>query len=903
MKGGQDLAALAAPKPNYTATIMARDAGQNNNHPDWPASILPRHRQDLAASGITPETAIRNGIYSVSDPETIARLLNWKTGQKRDPKPIREMGACLVFPYHDATGKPTGYHRLKPDHPRTKNGRTLKYEAPLGQPNRPYFPIGVEQTIADSSATLYVTEGEKKSLAGCQSGFNFVGLSGVEAWSKKRSTKEKDSKAPRQLIDGLAAIPWQTRPVFLCFDSDAVSKPEIQCAECALAEALERSGATVLVVRIPEGPPGPDGKPLKLGLDDYLLMHGGNGAEQFRHLIANARPAEVRDSRPVIYWTADEHRHVRKVAVALVSCDGLYQRGNTLVRIQPSELPPECPHDRPPPRIVSLDLPAVQLLISEQVRVTRRKPKEVGYVEERIHVPPNLTKGVLSLGSWPGIPVLANVIESPVMLAGGSIIQEPGLHKASGLFYWETAPFPRVPERVTRDMALNALAAVLDPVSEFPFFGPAHRSSWLASVFAMAGRYAVSGPVPMNVVDSNVRGTGKGKLVDLASIIALGHELPKYAPLVEDEEMRKTLLGIAKDGDRAACFDNAVGIFGCPSLDSALTTGVVKGRLLKTNDNVEFPISTVFFATGNNVAVGSDTARRAMHTRLESTLENPETRTGFKYPDVIAHVKANRRSLLVAVLTVLRGYVQAGRPTFDLVPWGSFEGFAFVRNCLVWLGEADPARLTVESGADRAADGLRALLYGWSELPNGDKSPGLTVAAVLRLLAPTKDNHHPNDYQALRSALTDYFDCPAGQLPKGNKVGNRLRTLKGRVANGMRFESCTAHAGVMSWYVADAAAGIGGTGGTSEANSLNGYAEKSQTHTHTHAYTQGGGKEKVPPTPPVPPTEDGLGGTTVSSAGRCRQPGEDDPDDDLIDPGVDPWTREENERRAAHGLR
>jgi putative DNA primase/helicase len=83
------------------------DSGSNGTG----GGLLPRHLQELRASGLTDDTIRAACIYSVTDPAEIARLLNWK-------KPPSGFGACLVFPYLDLDGKPTGYVAIKPDRPR-----------------------------------------------------------------------------------------------------------------------------------------------------------------------------------------------------------------------------------------------------------------------------------------------------------------------------------------------------------------------------------------------------------------------------------------------------------------------------------------------------------------------------------------------------------------------------------------------------------------------------------------------------------------------------------------------------------------------------------------------------------------------------------------------------------------
>ena len=62
---------------------------------------------------------------------------------------------------------------------------------------------------------------------------------GVNGAHKKRN-RDKDGKGegPRELIDSLAKIVWQGRPVYICFDSDAATNKSVCTAEWHLAETL-----------------------------------------------------------------------------------------------------------------------------------------------------------------------------------------------------------------------------------------------------------------------------------------------------------------------------------------------------------------------------------------------------------------------------------------------------------------------------------------------------------------------------------------------------------------------------------------------------------------------------------------------------------------------------------------
>ncbi len=229
------------------------------------------------------------GFHSLQAPATIQAAIRWKTYRG-------ELGDCLAIPFFDADGKPLPYVRLKPDRPRKAkaDGKPIKYESPKGAKNRPFFPPGTRSALADVAAPLVLTEGEKKAAKADQDEIPCIGLVGVYGWQKKRQRDETGAaQGGRELIDDLASIPWQGRLVFLCFDSDAVANPMVRRAEWHLAETLKRHGAAVKIIRLPSGEPDRDGKPAKVGLDDYLVAHG---ADAFRLLMESAADATEPDA-------------------------------------------------------------------------------------------------------------------------------------------------------------------------------------------------------------------------------------------------------------------------------------------------------------------------------------------------------------------------------------------------------------------------------------------------------------------------------------------------------------------------------------------------------------------------------------------------------------------------------
>ena len=154
---------------------------------------------------------------------------------------------------------------------------------------------------------------------------------------------------------------------------------------------------------------------------------------------------------------------------------------------------------------------------------------------------------------------------------------------------------------------------------------------------------------------------------------------------------------------------------------------------------------------------------------------------------------------MAAALTILRGFVAAGRPDQKLDAWGSFVAWSdLVRQAIVWAGATDPglARRELLEQNDHEAAALRTLLAGWEELAPVGK--GLSAAAALKKLDENRDR-----FDTLRTALAEIFNTPAGKLPNPRQLGRKLGHLRRRVVSGKRFEQSISNKTNL-WYVASA---------------------------------------------------------------------------------------------------
>jgi hypothetical protein len=238
--------------------------------------------------------------------------------------------------------------------------------------------------------------------------------------------------------------------------------------------------------------------------------------------------------------------------------------------------------------------------------------------------------------------------------------------------------------------------------------------------------------------------------------------------------------------------DNVTGHVDSPALAAALTATEWRDRYLGRNQTVTAPLTTMWILTANNPTFSSDIARRLLAIDLDSKLEDPESRTGWKYPDLLAHVENIRPQLVTAALTVLSAYHVADRPKHGKPPMGSFEGWdALVRGALMWAGEADPleGRARIRLQADVELEALREALATWQA---AFKTDSQTASQAVQRTSEDGE---------LAVALAALAGCPVGKLD-ARKLGYGLRRYARRIVNGVLFDRESGNTGgAVRWLV------------------------------------------------------------------------------------------------------
>lgn len=222
--------------------------------------LLTDHQCHLQeGSGIGTEVIQERGYKSLLGKSELEKL-GFSRVQQRTPG--------ILIPLWGVDGKQAGY-QYRPDSPRvSQRARPIKYENPYGSNIRLDCPPRCNKSLGDPSIPLWITEGCKKADALASRGACAISLTGVWGF------KGKNELGGVVFLADWDYIALKDRTIYLAFDSDVVAKESVKKALERLAEHLQRRGARVSVIYLPQ-----QGE-RKVGIDDYLLEHSLENAQK-----------------------------------------------------------------------------------------------------------------------------------------------------------------------------------------------------------------------------------------------------------------------------------------------------------------------------------------------------------------------------------------------------------------------------------------------------------------------------------------------------------------------------------------------------------------------------------------------------------------------------------------------
>ncbi len=636
-------------------------------------SLHPEHLKDLKKSGLNQEIIAAAGIRSLSPTEIskeISKILGYC------PESVLH---AYKIPYSITLNGVKNFFRIKPFPPIKKNnGSVIKYLSPKNGGSHFYVPPGVSKQSLQSMKPLFLLEGEKKAIKAKQEGLEVViGFSGVYAW-------EKDSKP----ISDFDHITWKDREIFLVPDGDLVRNENVKKGVFAFAKELESRAAIVKIFLMPQL----DNE--KMGLDDYLLNHKiqeflalpcvnlddptFDGLEAWLDRRKEKKlVAKQTEGLPEI--SADE-KHlptlVKNIWAAIKSGNekdpSIFRFGNTLARIETNDLGQ--------PVICSLNEDALFLEVSKRANFVNTIKNSRGEYKVTALPPKHGIKGVASTPDKPA-PILKRIVAAPFFAPDGALITDPGYCPKAKTYFIPNAEL-QIPQISSEPSVVDLEEAKKiifeDLLIDFPFESDSDKAHAVAMWILPALRSMIDGPTPLHGVDAPIQGAGKGLLVKATAGLWLNNDPAVITEGYDEDDWRKRIFSTLRGAPPIILIDNLKGRLESASLEAAITSTFLEDRLLGRSDNASVPVFCLWIATGNNILVSSEIARRFVRIRLNPRIDEPWLRENFRHPNLEQWTRKNRGNLIWAALTLCQSWIAAGKKPYSGKPLGSFECWSSV---------------------------------------------------------------------------------------------------------------------------------------------------------------------------------------------------------------------------------
>lgn len=692
-------------------------------------------------------------------------------------------------------------------------------------------------TLRDAGANspILLVEGTKQALAAvsyASDTFTVMGMAGCWGWSKCKLSRFKG------------------RDVYLCLDADAASNLDVFEAGEKLGEKMKRYGTPLRYLRIPGSG--------SQGLDDYLAgFDDDERADMLAYEIehAAAKPADRRPTarkrkmesdlpdtggRTPVAVNLDRKQVIDKIVGALKEHhDGLdlFNYGDVLTRVKGHETQPL---DRD--RFYALLVNAVACF-----RYSEATDKRPAIFEDTW--PDSQSIGAVMSKAEEFSP-LRRVVRVPFLRPDGSLCTTAGYDRETATVLVPTGLKLTVPEEPTPEQTRMAAKFLMDDwLGDLPFETDADRANALAMLLTPFIRGIVP-LAPLAVVNGLEAGVGKNLLADCVAILATGQAAMPLPYVNNDDEMRKQITAGFAGGAELFIFDEAHVVEGT-QFARAVTSLTYGDRILGVSRIAQFPNTVTWMSLGNQVQVNGDMSRRVYFVCLSpsgTTLSDRES-YAYRHPDLKAWTTENRDELVSAALTVLRGWVCAGRPkSARSSAMGSFEPWdRLMSGTLAYAGF--PEFLSDTKGRRSESDFTASYweahvtwLYG--EFGASEFTTRQVQEAALR---------DPKGYEAppgMEDASGKNYTRALGQgySKHRNRTYNNLRLVKAGMG----------HKSTLKWQIDPGKEVEGGNGGNP--TTLRTWGERlSETSRVSEHMRVREGAEELPPLPPATSTVTSIG--------------------------------------------
>ena len=227
--------------------------------------------------------------------------------------------------------------------------------------------------------------------------------------------------------------------------------------------------------------------------------------------------------------------------------------------------------------------------------------------------------------------------------------------------------------------------------------------------------------------------------------------------------------------------DNINTVLSSPALAAMVTApDAYTDRLIKTSDTITVPIRNLWVATGNNVQVSHEMARRCVLIRMDAKLEHPESGREFRHDPLMDWVRAHRGELVWAALVLVQAWVAKGRPR-GTKSKGTFESWA-----------------KTISGIFEVC-GMPGFLENKDELEAYSDSEEETWTAIIEAWWSTHGDKPVGSGDLLSIAVQHLSELGEAGQSRSTKWGVMLKSKRDTIISGKRIVSAGKNQGAAQW--------------------------------------------------------------------------------------------------------
>lgn len=342
-----------------------------------------------------------------------------------------------------------------------------------------------------------------------------------------------------------------------------------------------------------------------------------------------------------------------------------------------------------------------------------------------VDVDAETTRQVQALLSTLARPITC-ISSIPLIDAEGRLIQRAGLDEASGNYLdIEPGAFDQVAIEPTHTQTVEALRRAWHPWSAYRWATPHDRAAALGALLLVPLRPTIAA-APGFISTAAAEGAGKSKCVEALAALVVGNIPPALSFPKVEEEAKKLLVSLLREGAAAVIFDNLKGTVDSEVLATIIYSGQLRGRVLGISATIEGDARTLWLASGNSVSLSRDLARRFTTAVIDPGTDKPQE-LSFPFDPPLSAL-ADRLGIVVALLTLHRAWHAAGRLGYDGKGCGFQVWACTIRAMVRWLHDSG---IAAEAGIGELGDPAHGILT--LEAAKSDPTAQQDAAIVLGL--------------------------------------------------------------------------------------------------------------------------------------------------------------------------